>query len=80
MMNMLGAFNQFEREIIRERTRLGLARARANGRIGGGRYKLTPPQQKQAIDWGAHRRKDSGRGCRILQRGSIHNLTNDGRG
>jgi DNA invertase Pin-like site-specific DNA recombinase len=51
MMNMLGAFNQFEREIIKERTKLGLARARANGRIGGGRYKLSPPQQKQAINW-----------------------------
>jgi DNA invertase Pin-like site-specific DNA recombinase len=51
MMNMLGAFNQFEREIIRERTKLGLARARANGRIGGGRFKLTPKQQQQAVAW-----------------------------
>jgi DNA invertase Pin-like site-specific DNA recombinase len=51
MMNMLGAFNQFEREIIKERTKLGLARARANGRIGGGRYKLTGTQQDQAIRW-----------------------------
>lgn len=49
MMNMLGAFNQFEREIIRERTRLGLERARANGRIGGGRYKLSSAQQSEAI-------------------------------
>jgi DNA invertase Pin-like site-specific DNA recombinase len=49
MMNMLGAFNQFEREIIKERTRLGLERARANGRIGGGRYKLSEAQQKEAI-------------------------------
>jgi len=44
MMNMLGSFNQFEREIIKERTKLGLARARANGRIGGGRYKLSRTQ------------------------------------
>jgi DNA invertase Pin-like site-specific DNA recombinase len=51
MMHMLGAFNEFERSIIRERTRLGLERARANGRIGGGRYKLTPQQQQQAIAW-----------------------------
>jgi DNA invertase Pin-like site-specific DNA recombinase len=51
MMNMLGAFNQFEREIIKERTKLGLERARANGRIGGGRYKLTDAQQAQAIKW-----------------------------
>lgn len=49
MMNMLGSFNQFEREIIKERTKLGLARARANGRIGGGRYKLSRTQQEEAI-------------------------------
>jgi DNA invertase Pin-like site-specific DNA recombinase len=49
LMNMLGSFNQFEREIIKERTKLGLARARANGRIGGGRYKLSATQQSEAI-------------------------------
>jgi len=46
---MLGAFNQFEREIIKERTKLGLQRARANGRVGGGRYKLSATQQAEAI-------------------------------
>jgi DNA invertase Pin-like site-specific DNA recombinase len=49
MMNMLGSFNQFEREIIKERTKLGLQRARSNGRIGGGRYKLSATQQAEAI-------------------------------
>jgi DNA invertase Pin-like site-specific DNA recombinase len=49
MMNMLGSFNQFEREIIKERTKLGLERARANGRIGGGRYKLSATQQAEAM-------------------------------
>jgi DNA invertase Pin-like site-specific DNA recombinase len=49
MMHMLGAFNQFEREIIKERTKLGLERARLNGRIGGGRYKLSATQQAEAI-------------------------------
>ena len=34
---------------LRERTRLGLQRARANGRIGGGRYKLSTTQQAEAI-------------------------------
>jgi DNA invertase Pin-like site-specific DNA recombinase len=34
---------------IKERTKLGLARARANGRIGDGRYKLSPTQQAEAI-------------------------------
>src|SRR5271165_1829401 len=39
----------FARRQVKERTRLGLERARANGRIGGGRYKLSPAQQSEAI-------------------------------
>lgn len=35
MIHILGAFAEFERAIIRERTMAGLARARAEGRIGG---------------------------------------------
>ena len=35
MLNIFGSFAQFEREIIRERTLEGLARARAQGKIGG---------------------------------------------
>lgn len=35
MVHMLGAFAEFERAMIRERTMIGLARARAEGRIGG---------------------------------------------
>ena len=49
MMNMLGCFAQFEREIIVERIKRGLAHARANGKIGGGRYKLSPADQREAI-------------------------------
>jgi DNA invertase Pin-like site-specific DNA recombinase len=49
MMNMLGCFAQFEREIIVERVKKGLAHARANGRIGGGRYKLSSDEQHEAI-------------------------------
>ncbi len=49
LMNMLGSFNKFEREIIKERTKLGLLRARANGRVGGGRFKLSATQQAEAI-------------------------------
>jgi putative DNA-invertase from lambdoid prophage Rac len=35
MLNLLIAFSEFERELIVERTRAGLARARREGRIGG---------------------------------------------
>lgn len=37
MLNIFGSFAEFEREIIRERTLEGLARARSQGRIGGRR-------------------------------------------
>lgn len=35
MLNLLAAFAEFERELIVERTRAGLQRARRQGRIGG---------------------------------------------
>ena len=35
MLNLLAAFAEFEHELIVERTRAGLARARREGRIGG---------------------------------------------
>jgi DNA invertase Pin-like site-specific DNA recombinase len=34
LMQMVGSFAEFERSMIRERTRAGLAAARAEGRIG----------------------------------------------
>lgn len=45
MMQMVGSFAEFERAMIRERTSAGLAEARAAGRIGGRRAKLTPRQR-----------------------------------
>jgi DNA invertase Pin-like site-specific DNA recombinase len=49
LMQMLGAFAEFERAMIRERTRSGLAAARAKGRAGGRQTKLTPDQRREAI-------------------------------
>ena len=49
MMSMLGAFAQFERDMIRERTKLGLARARKEGRVGGGQFVLSKESQAEAI-------------------------------
>lgn len=49
MMNMLGSFNQFEREIIRERTMAGLRRARAAGRKGGGKHILSAKRQAEVV-------------------------------
>nr|WP_244571435.1 helix-turn-helix domain-containing protein [Mesorhizobium carmichaelinearum] len=40
MIQMVGSFAEFERAMIRECTSAGLAQARSEGRLGGGRRKL----------------------------------------
>ena len=44
IFHIFGALAEFEREIIRERTQAGLRSARARGRRGGPKYKLTDKQ------------------------------------
>jgi DNA invertase Pin-like site-specific DNA recombinase len=44
VFHIFGALAEFEREIIRERTRAGLEAARSRGRNGGPKHKLTPKQ------------------------------------
>jgi DNA invertase Pin-like site-specific DNA recombinase len=46
-MQMVGAFAEFERSMLRERTKAGLDAARQEGRIGGRRPKLSPQQQAE---------------------------------
>ncbi len=50
MMQMVGSFAEFERAMIAERTNAGLAQARAEGRVGGRRPKLTPAQRADVIE------------------------------
>lgn len=45
MMQMVGAFAEFERAMIKERTIAGLDAARKQGRVGGRRPKLTQGQR-----------------------------------
>ncbi len=47
MMQMVGAFAEFERAMLKERTKAGLDSAREEGRIGGRRPKLSPQQQTE---------------------------------
>src|SRR4051794_28514130 len=49
MMQVVGAFAQFERDMIRERTRAGLAAAAAQGRKGGRRPKLSREQRAMVV-------------------------------
>ena len=50
MMQMVGSFAEFERAMIRERTSAGLALARAEGRMGGRRRKLTERQRSEIAE------------------------------
>jgi DNA invertase Pin-like site-specific DNA recombinase len=50
MMQMIGAFAEFEREMIRERTKAGLEAARAEGRVGGRKPKLRENQRKDIAE------------------------------
>jgi DNA invertase Pin-like site-specific DNA recombinase len=49
MMHILGTFAEFEREMIRERTKLGLQRAKAKGVKLGGHFILSKARQDDAI-------------------------------
>lgn len=46
--HVMGALAEMERELIVERTKAGLEAARAQGRIGGRRPKLSPEQWAQS--------------------------------
>ena len=49
LMQMVGSFAEFERAMIRERTRAGLEEARRRGHVAGRRAKLSPDQNKELI-------------------------------
>jgi DNA invertase Pin-like site-specific DNA recombinase len=49
MMQMLGSFAEFERAMVRERTRAGLKTARERGRKGGRRPKLMGQQRTEIL-------------------------------
>jgi DNA invertase Pin-like site-specific DNA recombinase len=72
MLNMLGAFAQFEREIIRERVMRGLEHAKANGRVGGGQFQLDDDEQALAIQMIEKDKKSHGQ---VAKRFHVHRST-----
>jgi DNA invertase Pin-like site-specific DNA recombinase len=46
---IFAALAEFERELVSERTKVGLASARARGRKGGGQYKMTSAKLRLAM-------------------------------
>ncbi len=64
MMQVIGAFAQFERDMVRERTRAGLAAAAVQGRKGGRRPKLSREQRDatvQMVETGARTAAEAAR-------------------
>jgi len=67
MMQMVGAFAEFERAMLRERTKAGLESARTQGRIGGRRPKLTETQRREVIKLVTKGRKSAADAARLFQ-------------
>ncbi len=64
MLTMLGAFAEFERELIRERQRKGIAIAKAKG-VYKGRKKALGPEDVHELGAGARRDPQSGFGASV---------------
>lgn len=67
MMQMVGSFAEFERAMLRERTRHGMNEARKAGRIGGRRPKLTRQQQEEIVSLVVSGRKSSAEAARLFR-------------
>lgn len=66
MMQMVGAFAEFERAMIRERTSAGLAAARAEGRVGGRRKKLDDTKRREIAEAVVSGRKTAAQMARLF--------------
>jgi DNA invertase Pin-like site-specific DNA recombinase len=72
LMQMLGSFAEFERAMVRERTRAGLKAAAARGRKGGRQPKLTPEQKAEILDGLGSGRKNAADLARLFR---VHRTT-----
>lgn len=66
VFHLFGALAEFERNLIRERTRAGLAAARARGRMGGRRKRLDPAKREVALRLYHERQHTVGDICRMM--------------
>lgn len=67
LTQMLGSFAEFERAMIRERTRAGLLIARQEGRRSGRRPKLDESQRREVIDTVISGRKRAAEVARLFK-------------
>jgi DNA invertase Pin-like site-specific DNA recombinase len=66
MMQMVGSFAEFERAMLKERTKAGLDSARKEGRIGGRPPKLKPQQQQEIIKLVSRGKKTAADAARLF--------------
>ena len=66
VFHMYGALAEFERALVRERTRAGLDAARARGRKGGRKHRLTPERRAHAVDLYRAKDKTVREICRLM--------------
>jgi DNA invertase Pin-like site-specific DNA recombinase len=66
MMQMVGSFAEFERVILKERTKAGVDAARQDGRIGGRPPKLKAHQQKEIVNLVKKGKKTAAAAARLL--------------
>src|SRR5512133_2128472 len=67
MMQMVGAFAEFERAMLRERTKAGLESARREGRVGGRRPKVSRQQQVEIVRMVSKGRKTAADAARLFK-------------
>jgi DNA invertase Pin-like site-specific DNA recombinase len=66
MIQMVGSFAEFERAMLRERTKIGVETARREGRIGGRPQKLTTQQQSEIARMISRGRKTAADAARLF--------------
>ena len=66
VFHMFAALAEFERDLIRERTRAGLTAARARGRLGGRPKRLTPERRRLAVQLYRAREHSIAEICRLM--------------
>jgi DNA invertase Pin-like site-specific DNA recombinase len=66
MLQMVGAFAEFERATLKERALAGIVAARKQGRVGGRPPKLKPQQQHEIIRLVKRGRKSTADAARLL--------------
>jgi DNA invertase Pin-like site-specific DNA recombinase len=66
MMQMVGSFAEFERAMLRERTKIGLESARREGRVGGRPPKLNHQQETEIVRMISRGRKTAADAARLF--------------